>query len=220
MAKKPTTAAGAAGSHTTALSKTFKLAVPIRDDSGKVWSEITIAEPELRHRVHVQRQKTASLAEQTARMLSALSEVPEAAIRRMKQRDARSCNRWIEAVVRSGIEADLLAEAAGEIADPFSDPRTFELMAHVPTDGAPVTSVTVREPDIETGIAVERMELEGEKTAALIAACSGLVIPVVMRMRLRDVARLERWFDFFFGDGEIQTEGAESASAAAPDGAT
>lgn len=219
MAKKTTQAAGPAG-NTTGLTKTIGLAVPIRDDAGKVWSEITLIEPELRHRVHVQRQKTASFAEQTARMLSALSDVPESAIRRMKQRDARACNRWIEEVVRSGIDADLLAEAAGDIADPFSDPRTFVLMAPVPTEGQPLTAVTLREPDIETGIAVERMELEGEKTAALIAASAGLVIPVVMRMRLRDVARLERWFDFFFGDGATATEEEGSESEVLPAGAT
>ncbi|KAB2942942.1 MAG: phage tail assembly protein [Hyphomicrobium sp.] len=219
MATKTTTPVPVVTGNTAGLSKTFSLAVPIHDDAGKTWTQITLIEPELRHRVLVQRAKSANLAEQTARMLSVLSDVPETAIRRMKQRDARACNRWIEEIVRSGIEADVLAEASGDVDNPFSDPRTFDLMAPVATDAQVLTTIMVREPDIETGIAIERMDLEGEKTAALIAACSGLVIPLVMRLRLRDVARLERYFDFFFEDGATAPPDRASANGATPAGA-
>jgi hypothetical protein len=222
MAKKPTpAAAGNAAAGDGALRKTFKLAVPVRDDAGHVWSEITVVEPELLHRVHVQRQKTATRAEQTARLIAALSGVPEPVVRRMKTRDAHTISHWIDDVVESGARADALAEMASGEERRHETSRSFQLLAPVLTADRPVTEVTVVEPDLEAGIAVEKMDLEAEKTAALIAICAGVTIPVVMRMKLRDIVRIERWMDFFFNAGEASpAETDQDSDNQVPVGAT
>lgn len=220
MAKK----AGAAVAASSAIERTFQLAVPIRGDDGKEWSALTLQEPLLRHRVEAQRRKSATETERTIVILSALSGASEAALRRMKSRDARKVSAWLDSLQVSARQADDLADAAeqNDVVSGSALPleRTFQLLVPIDVPGAPVTSVTVREPDLEAGIAVERMQSPGEQTAALIASCAGLVIPVVMRMSLRDVARLERWFDFFFDAGiDMPAETAETLPAST-DGVT
>ncbi len=104
---------------------------------------------------------------------------------------------------------------------PALDPdRAFVLQVPVAGAGpAPLTSITVREPDLEAGIAVERSsETAAGATAAMIAALSGQSIPTVMRLAQRDVSRIERWLDFFSSAGEPSPAPtpAEIASPAVP----
>jgi hypothetical protein len=208
MARKPTVTAAVP----PPLTKTFRLAVTIRDDKGQEYRELTLVEPELQHRVKVQRSRTATETERTIGLIAALAGVPEAAVRRLKTRDAFRIKSWIDEIAASGVMLDMAAEKEGGVTpeDELDSERTFSLMAPIETNAAPILHLTVREPDLEAGIAVERMDTVGEQTAALIASCSGQIIPVVMRMKLRDVARVERWLSFFSLAGEPPAEEAST----------
>jgi hypothetical protein len=250
---------------------TVTLAVPIGDDKGNTWRELTLVEPELQHRAKVQRAKTATQTEHVIGLIALLSGVPEVAIRRMKARDAHRIKAWLDGVLMAGVRADVLAEvaAAGEpmsleaalavmevtlldvppgaeeiaararkrieasdevarraaLASPFVPPldptRTFDLYGPVETNDGKVARVTLREPDLESAVAVERMnETSAQATAAMIASLSGLTIPVVMRMKQRDVVRMERWLDFFSDAGSPPPTPVRATTASGADGAT
>lgn len=202
MAKKPGAPAPAAGepsavaatsegaatvsTATLGLVRSFALRVPIADDKGNVYPVLIVHEPEQHHFATMQRAGKGVAG--SFALLAALTGVPVSAIQALRHRDHNPIKGWIEELV-DGHDGDLVPdpEAAGE--------QTWdcELLAPIPTNAAPVTRVTVREPTIGSGIACERMKTEAEQTAALIAQITGLDIPVVMRMKRRDVVRIERW---------------------------
>lgn len=198
-------------------TRTFTLTRPVVDDAGKEYATITIAEPELHHQVQVERKKTAGESEITAALIGLLSGLPDAAVRRLKLRDVIAIKTWLDGVISSGVKADLAREAAAPLS--LDEPeRPFELLVPVALSDGVLTRITVREPDLEAGIAVERFALPSEQTAALIATCSGQIIPNVMRMKVRDVRRIERWFDFLLQPGAAQPPEPEAVSASRANG--
>jgi len=205
---------------TTSASKVFNLAVPITDDAGSTWTSITLREPTLRDQAAVQRRTSATGTEQTAQLLSILSGVPESAVRRLKTRDARRMQKWERLLVADAIEKDVAADDPTADLAPY---RTFVLASPIQTDTGALTEITVREPDLEAGIAIEKFKTTAEQTAAMLSALSGHPIPVVMRLAARDVARIERWLSFFSTDGEDSPSEEEKNNAsgeAAPAGET
>lgn len=193
-----------------AETRTFALARPIADDTGKAYPSITLTEPELHHLAQVERKTTAGENEISAALISILSGVPETAVRRIKLRDVLQIQRWVDDVMASGVKADLLREAAAPI-EANEPERTFELLVPVVLNDATLARITMREPDLEAGIAIEKFKLPSEQTAALIATCSGQIIPNVMRMKVRDVRRIERWVDFLLQPGAEPPLEAEAA---------
>lgn len=193
-----------ASAPTPILKRTFTLSRPIFDEKGTTWTELTLVEPELQHQVKAQRGKTSTHTEQVAGFFAALSGVPEAAIRKLKTRDAHRMKAWV----------DTLSADGPEDAEPslHESERRFELVCPIITDNMPLTALTVREPDLECAIAVERMATQAERTAALIASLSGVTIPIIMRMKMRDVVRIESWLGFFLPDGEASMGEAPPAS--------
>jgi len=219
MAKKPATVPGTARQY---LTQTFVLSRPIRSAGGQEWSELTVAEAELRHMAAADRKKTAGRNARLVDLIAELTGVPADAVTRLKQRDANAIDLWLEEMRDAAVAADALADMAAGIEDTTQEvSRTFDLLAPIATAGQPLTSITVTEPDLATGVAIEAMQTEAERTAALIAATSGLVIPTVMRMSMRDVARLNRWYDGFFVAGTPSPEAKRAAAAdGLPDGAS
>ncbi len=172
---------------TLGFVRTFDLKVPIVDDKGRSYDKLTVHEPEQHHYVEMQRAGRGVAASFV--LIAALTSVPASAIAQLRHRDHNPIKAWIEEIVSPPQAGDPVAdpEAAGE--------QTWQcdLLAAIPTNAAPVTRVTVCEPTIGSGIACEKMKTEAEQTAALIAQITGLTIPVVMRMKRRDVVRIERW---------------------------
>lgn len=208
--------------------ETYTFRVPVTDDTGKTWTTVLIEDPELRHEAQVDRATTSSDMAAFALRLSTLTGMPVEAVHRIKFRDANALRDIIERLKDRGVKLDAEREAEerarnGGIPAPVESVRTFELIVPIPTDGAPMTHITVTEPDIASGIAVERFKTGSEQTAALIASCSGQIIPLIMRMKVCDTARIERWINFLLQDGATlppPSPKAGAADSASADGAT
>ena len=172
---------------TLGLVRVFDLKVPVTDDNGKVYHKLTVFEPEQHHYADMQRAGTGVAASFV--LISKLSSVPVSAIEKLRQRDHNPIKSWIEGLASppQGKDPKPDPDAAGE--------QIWEctLASPIPTNGLPVSTVTVSEPTIRAGVACEKMKTEAEQTAVLIAQITGLTVPVVMRMKRRDVARIERW---------------------------
>ncbi|OYW56771.1 MAG: hypothetical protein B7Y80_01430 [Hyphomicrobium sp. 32-62-53] len=203
MAKK----SDAAASPPAVIKHVFDLAVAVPMADGSLLKSLEIEEPELRHRIAAQRERRATESETFARYVAILAGIPEEAAQKIKHRDARKIKAFVDDLKGRGVGADLEAEraaleASGGVPPMLASSRTFTLLVPVATDGAPLTEITVEEPDIAAGIAVEKFKTEAEQSAALIATCSGQVIPLISRMKECDVLRIERWLNFFLNDGE------------------
>lgn len=173
-------------------TRTFTLTRPLKDAEGNEVRELTLVEPELRHAVQAERAHPTSPSKQTIHLIAALGGVTEGVIERLVVKDAREIQRWLARLDTAAALRDHFEEGALE--------QTFELSVPIPTDKAPITRVTVRAPDLGASVAVERFKLDGEVKAALIAYLADLTIPVVMRMKRRDVARIEGWLGPFVDD--------------------
>lgn len=169
-----------------ALSHTFALARPVNGKDGQPLAALTVAEPEQRHIVNAEREHAGSEAAQAVHMLAALTGLPRESVLAMSIADAQRIQRWMGQVMAEAIAIDAPA-------DPSEGARTFGLVAPIETDAVPVASVTVRAPDLAASIVVEKFKGDGQRLAAMIAELSGLSLPVVLRMKRRDVARIERW---------------------------
>lgn len=199
MATKKTPAAGPAGDGTLQRSFTLQRAIP--DASGAPVTEINLVEPELHHFIKAGRKST--LTEQTITLLAQLSGLPEESIKRLKTPDARRIQAWLTAL-RATSKAHASVQADG-------DTRAFPLSVPL-VDGAKVIeTLTLREPDLESAIAIERFKTEPEQTAAMIAALSGYTIPLVSHLKARDVGAIEEWLIPFVR--ELSSEGAEAGEA-------
>lgn len=163
------------------LTKTFVLRRPIPGQNGKPISEITVEEPRLGHAVVAGRKTGAN--QQTIALLSAVSGVPEDSIKKLKTVDALRINVWLKTL-----------EGTNEVVeDPATGDVTLPLTVPIRDGNKLITEITLREPDLEAGIAVEKMVTQHEQLAATIASLSGLTIPTVNQLRLRDVAAVEAW---------------------------
>lgn len=187
---------------------TIQLAVPLTDTAGGVITTLDLRQPTLGDRAKVQRDAGAtSEMKQGLAMVSALSGVPAETLQRIKIRDMMKVQSWIKAVTAlSDLPADFVspADAAGEAS------RTFVLSMPIRTAGADLTELTLREPDLDSGIAVERFTSPAEQSAALIAHLSGQIIPTVMRLSLRDANEIDRYLGFFFDPGVLSPRVAEA----------
>ena len=179
---------------------TLKLSRPIKADDGRTWSEITIVEPELSH--HIEADRKASGMERAIAIYATISGIPEDAIRRLKTIDAKAIQRWINGL------------RGGEPPVDNGGVWTFSLAFPIEVDGQPVAQISLREPDLEAGIALEKFNGKpNAQIAASIAALSGLTIPIVRRMKMRDVAQFEAWLYPFVADTTSETSpGAMSPS--------
>lgn len=180
----PTAAAEELKRFTLALSR------PIADDAGQSWSALTLIEPDLGARMAAERETSSDVA-QVTRLFAELSGVPENAIAKLKTPDARKINAWLDGLGDDDAPAPTVE----------GDRHTFTLLCPIVLDGQePIKTITLREPDLAAGIAVERFKRRHEITAATIAALSGLTIPVVSRLKMRDAGRVEAWLIPFVAD--------------------
>lgn len=102
---------------------------------------------------------------------------------------------------RAAAQAVLDAATDNPFKPDLESTRTFRLAVPLTMPGAaPVEMITLREPDLETGIAVEKAD-KAVASAAMLAVLSGHTIPTVSRLSQRDVVRMERWLDFFSDAG-------------------
>ncbi|MGE8942710.1 phage tail assembly protein [Leptospira interrogans] len=183
---------------TERMRKTIPLSRPLSDGSNS-WTELTVHEPELGDRIRAER-KGAGM-EAAVELLAILTGLPSSAARKMKTRDARAIHAWLDSLMPDG-------EPVADVDD--AESRTFDLLVPLEVDGRPMTQITVREPDLEAGIAVEKLKGRHEQTAASIAVLSGLTIPVVRKMVMRDVARIEAWLLPFVDDTNSKEEAGET----------
>jgi hypothetical protein len=177
-----------------AKRRTIKLSRVISDGTN-TWNEITLAEPTLAH--HIASERAEGMAQVIA-LYSTLSGVPEEAIRRMKTVDSRK----IQAVLEETLD-DAPAPRPAEV-----DGAVFDLLHPISAGGRPIKSVTLREPDLEAGIALEKVKGgPNQITAASIAILSGLTIPVVSKLSKKDVKRMEAWLLPFLSDTDQTADG-------------
>lgn len=189
MAKTAAAAAAEAAPPSAPLTRTFALSRPI-SHKGQTWAEMTLAEPHLRHLIAAERQPTS--AGFSISLVAQLSGIPEEAVRRMKIADLRAVERWVSEL--RGSTPTLISE------DDQAGHAVFALVVPIETNAQPITSVRLREPDLEASIAVEAFKKQYEQTAAMIAALADLTIPVVSRLALRDLAAIEAWLAPFVDD--------------------
>jgi len=199
---------------------TLTLSKPIKGDDGRVWETLTAVEPELRHVVAagmpltvttivngkpaVQAARTRTAQEQTIALVSAITGIPETAVSRMKVRDAKAINGWVDDLRRQAFEA------AAPVDD--DDGATFALLAPIADGGRVISELHVREPDLAAGVATEPFKTEGEQMRAMIASLTGLTIPVINGLKLRDVTRVEAYVVPLL-DGSTPNAGNGSNSA-------
>lgn len=167
----------------TGETMTFVLAVPV-EDKDQVIDTVTVIEPELRH--HIEAERAAGQAESAVKLIARMTGLSEAAARKMKFRDANSIKKWVAGLI-DGVEpldCDPLVEGG---------PKEFKLIVPIADGAKVITSVTIQEPDIESGIAIEKFKKQHEQDAAMIAVLSGLTIPVVSKLKMRDVSRIKAW---------------------------
>lgn len=173
MAKKPEAPVPAPVTFTLALTK------PITKDGARIDS-LVLEEPELRHFVVAARKGSGQAS--TIALIAQISGLTEDEATRIKTRDARAIEKWMR---------DLRASVSDGDAD-IDDGRRFVLLS--PLEGPPrLEAMTLREPDLGSGVAVEKFKTEAEQSAALLAALSDTTIPTVNRLKLRDLARMEAW---------------------------
>lgn len=182
MNKKPGAAAPAGE------SRVFVLSRPI-EDKGQPLAELKLSEPELRHMIVAERKPSG--AELAVSLIAQLSGASEAAIRRLKLKDLRAIEAWIR---------DLRLTSSCAFEEDAAGGALFVLSSPIETNGTPIERLRLREPDIEASIAVEKFSKPHEQTAAMIAALTDLTIPVVTRLKLRDLAVIEAWLTPFVDD--------------------
>lgn len=188
---KKNAAAGAAGNadKVEAAQETFKLTRPISSDGdGDPIDTLTMVEPELRHVAAAERKYPRNASAQSAHLIAALASISEDQARQLLFQDVQVIERWLLSIERKACFADD-PPAPGEFV------RTFALSVPVPTDKLPLAEVTLKAPDLGASIAVEDVKgkSEADRVAALIAYLAGVTIPIVMRMKRRDIKRLEGW---------------------------
>ena len=196
MAKKHETAPAAPA----AVSRTLKLSRPITDGNGMTWTEVHVALPELGHYMLAERETTSEVSE-AARLFAELTNVPEDAIHKMKTGDARALRRMIDAANETSFASDIRVDG---------DRHTITLEHPIVIDGQPhIGALTLREPDLAAGIAIEKFNKPREQLAATIAVLSGLTIPVTRRLKMTDVRRIETWLAPFVADTlSMEADGA------------
>lgn len=179
MAQKPKEPAAERPSGATL---TLHLSRPLSNGAASL-TQLLINEPELRHVVLAGRAK--GMQEQTIALIAAMAGLPIDVIGRLKMRDAKAITSWFD-----GLRAAALADD-GFVDD--ADGRTFTLTVPITDNGRVITEIRVREPDLAAGVATEPFKTEGEQMQAMIASLTGLTIPVVAGLRLRDVTRIEAY---------------------------
>lgn len=188
---KPARPAGAgaiAPARPQRMTTTIRLVRPITEN-GQTWEELTVREPDLGDRIAAERKGEGM--EAAIQLFAILTGLPPAAARKMKTRDARAIQTWLGSIT---------PEPEPETEPDLSETKTFRLSVPIEADGRVLTEITLREPDLEAGIAVEKLKGRYEQTAASIAVLSGLTIPVVRRLVMRDVVRMEAWLLPFVAD--------------------
>ncbi|WP_024275948.1 phage tail assembly protein [Hyphomicrobium sp. 802] len=164
-------------------------------DGAQIWNELTIKEPTLADHI-MSDQKPEGMAQVIA-LYAIVSGVPEEAIRRMKTQDSRKLQAIIEQRAEDAPEP--ITEADG---------ATFTLLHPIDAGGRKVTTITLREPDLEAGIAIEKVKGgPNQVTAASIAVLSGLTIPVIAKLQMKDVWRMEEWLLPFLNDTDPMPDG-------------
>lgn len=186
------------------LTHTFLLARPLKSKSGEAIDRITVMEPEQHHVVTAEREHPTSEMQQAVHMLAALTKLPREQILGMSIPDAQRIQQWMGRIMAESGLVDKPARID-------EDHRTFVLRAPIETDRMPVTEVTVRVPDLASSIVAEKFKTESERLAAMIADLSGLKIPIVLRMKRRDIVRIEGWLTpFVIGSSSQQGEHGET----------
>jgi hypothetical protein len=181
----------------TRVGFTHKLSRVISDGE-RTWNEITVTPPTLGHHIAAD-QKPEGMA-QVVHLYSLLTGIPEEAIRRIKTVDSRAIQKFIDARAVD-------APAPAPIED-NGDGVVIDLLHPISAGGRPLKSITLREPDLEAGIAVEKVKGGPHQgTAASIAVLSGLTIPVVSKLSMLDVKRIEAWMLPFLTDTDQMEDG-------------
>lgn len=181
MSKAKEAAAPQTADNIIVLTKEFSLHRPIPDADGKPVVLVTVEEPRLGHAVVAGRKKGAN--QQTIALLSQVMGLPEDSVKKMKIVDATRINAWLKSI-NDGHKVKEDA-STGEV--------TLTLLTPIRDGNKKITEITLREPDLEAGIAVEKWETQHEQLAATIASLSGLTIPIVNQLRFRDLAAIEGW---------------------------
>src|SRR5690606_21367878 len=113
---RPAGAQAAAPERPQRLSTTIRLVRPITD-GGQTWEKVTVREPELGDRIAAERKGEGM--EGAIQLFAILTGLPPTAARRMKTRDARAIQSWLESI----------APAPEPDAEPdLSETKTFQLI--------------------------------------------------------------------------------------------
>ena len=163
----------------------FKLARPIVED-GVETTEIVLGEPRFSDMAAATRKHPDSPTQQTVHLVALLAGVSEVGVRKMLVSDIQSIKAWFDR-----LDAEALDEFEAPVPGEYQ--RTFELIVPVQTDKGPVSNLTLNAPDLDSVVAAEKFKNAHEQTAAIIATCAGVTLPVVMGLCRRDVIRLEAW---------------------------
>ena len=126
-----------------------------------------------------------------------MSGLPVESLNKVIIGDGKRIDKWLSEL---NVEA-LLEDQEREVDDEEDEfERTFELLLPIATDSKPLTSITLRAPDLGCAVLAENFDTESSKLAAILAELSGLTMQVILRLSRRDVARMEAWIGPFVED--------------------
>ncbi|MFM2422123.1 MAG: Phage tail assembly chaperone protein or 41 or 14 [Pseudomonadota bacterium] len=175
---------------------TIRLVAPIATEQGEI-THLTLRDPTLGELVQSD-DHPGMLG--SVQIIAAAANIKPDTARRLKTRDTIAASRWFDSLVPPAPPPALDDDGEPKAVDIEGGERTFDLLGPVEIGGKVVTQITLREPDVEVGIAIEKVKGAHRQTARMIAVLSGRTVPEVLKLRRRDVMVIERWLIPFVTD--------------------
>ena len=93
------------------------------------------------------------------------------------------------------------------------EPITIELSSPIEHDGKTITSLTFREAEVGDAMAMDAVKGEMAKSAALLACMCGLSLPVMKKIKFRDMNRIMGAVAALMGNVDTPTENGSTSES-------
>jgi hypothetical protein len=124
-------------------------------------------------------------------------------MRLLKLRDAAKIRTWLATldppIKRLPVTDDAIADLVEPEAEPepLGDHSTVPLLMPIMDGNTVISALPLREPDVGLGVIVEKLKGQYMIEASVLATLSGLTIPVVQQLKLRDLVAVRTRLDPF-----------------------
>ncbi len=191
---------------------THTLVAPVEHEGERIGT-ITLTEPRAYDSIKVEA-KGVEGAKRLEALIWAISDLPDGV--HLKARDLGRIVKWLGGLTSDALALDGIIAAETEV-DPFDlepgagaasgmdeaeidaleDERTFNLLVPFEFEGRRVERLTATEPTLDAMLAGQKYKEPSRQTAAMVAAVTGQPLPVINRLALRDLNRVEAWLGPF-----------------------